>query len=70
MIDDNENSKIDFVFIGGWRLTATVDDQGNFAVEVSNEQGTPILAEEGDNGRNSPIYEWYFNLKTDENEEV
>ena len=63
MIDDNENSKIDFVFIGGWRLTATVDDQGNFAVEVSNEQGEAVVTEEGNN-------QWYFNLKTDENEEV
>ena len=57
------DNKIDFVFVGGWRLTATVDDQGNFAVEVSNEQGEAIVTEEGNN-------QWYFNLKTDENEEI
>ena len=55
MIDDNENSKIDFVFIGGWRLTATVDEGENFKVEVSNEQGEAIVTEEGDN-------QWCFNL--------
>ena len=64
------DNKIDFVFVGGWRLTATVDEDENFKVEVSNEQGEAVLAEEGDNGRNTPTYEYYFNLKTDENEEV
>ena len=57
------DNKIDFVFIGGWRLTATVDEGENFKVEVSNEQGEAIVTEEGDN-------QWCFNLKTDENEEI
>ena len=57
------DNKIDFVFVGGWRLTATVDEHKNFKVEVSNEQGEAIVTEEGNN-------QWYFNLKTDENEEI
>ena len=57
------DNKIDFVFIGGWRLTATVGEDENFKVEVSNEQGEAVVTEEGNN-------QWYFNLKTDENEEI
>ena len=57
------DNKIDFVFVGGWRLTATVGEDENFKVEVSNEQGEAVVTEEGNN-------QWYFNLKTDENEEI
>lgn len=53
------DNKIDFVFVGGWRLTATVDEHKNFKVEVSNEQGEPIVTNEGNN-------EWYFDLIVDE----
>ena len=56
------DNKIDFVFIGGWRLTATVGEDENFKVEVSNEQGETIGRGEGDN-------EWYFELKADEKKE-
>jgi hypothetical protein len=59
------DNKIDFVFIGGWRLTATVGEDENFKVEVSNEQGEAILTDEG-----KYFGEWYFNLKKDENEEI
>ena len=56
------DNKIDFVFVGGWRLTATVDEHENFKVEVSNEQGKAIVTGEGDN-------EWYFDLVVDAKKE-
>ncbi len=62
MIDDTEDQKINFVFVGGWRLTATVDEHENFKVKVSNEQGEPIVTNEGNN-------EWYFDLVVDEKKE-
>ena len=58
------DNKIDFVFVGGWRLTATVDEDENFKVEVSNEQGEAIVTDEGKfHG------EWYYTLKKDETKE-
>ena len=50
------------MLLGGWRLTATIDEHENLKMEVSNEQGEPIVTNEGNN-------EWYFDLIVDEKKE-